>query len=213
MFEWFFRGGPIMWPLLLTSIISLSIVIERFLFFASEAKKRRPDVIEKIFAYVKTERFEQAIKEGLESEDFLANILAYGLTHRETSFSNAVTRVANRELKRYSRGLPILDVIVTLAPLLGLLGTVIGMISAFGLLGQRNLETPLVITGGIAQALIATACGLGIAIMALIPSYYLNTLVEQTRHEIEDVSTRLELLLIRLNRERLHENFASNVQI
>lgn len=211
MFEWFFRGGPIMWPLLLTSIISLGIVIERALFILSGTKKRHPEIIEKMFTYVKTERFEQAIKEGLECEDFLANILAYGLTHRETSFSNAVMRVANRELKRFSRGLSILDMIVTLAPLLGLLGTVLGMISAFGLLGQRTLETPLVITGGIAQALIATGCGLGIAIMALIPSHYFNILVEQIRHEIEDVSTRLELLLIKLNQEKSNENYVSNV--
>lgn len=211
MFEWFFLGGPIMWPLLLTSIISLGIVIERFSFILSATKKRHPEIVEKMFTYVKTERFEQAVKEGLESEDFLANILAYGLTHRETSFSNAVMRVANRELKRFSRGLSILDMIVTLAPLLGLLGTVLGMISAFGLLGQRALETPLVITGGIAQALIATGCGLGIAIMALIPSHYFNSLVEQTRHKIEDVSTRLELLLIKLNKEKSNENYVSNV--
>jgi biopolymer transport protein ExbB len=69
------------------------------------------------------------------------------------------------------------------------------MIHAFGLLGSKELEAPAVITGGIAQALIATACGLGIAIIALIPFNYLNARLEEARHEIEDATTHLELLL------------------
>ncbi len=104
-------------------------------------------------------------------------------------------QAANTELKRFSQGLPILDTVITLAPLLGLLGTVTGMIHAFGLLGSRELEGPTVITGGIAQALIATACGLGIAIIALIPFNYLNARLEEARHEIEDTVTHLELIL------------------
>ena len=209
MFQWFLRGGPVMWPILVTSIVSLAVVIERFQFVIREARKRRPDVVEKIFACAETGRFEQAVKEGQGCEDFLAKILVYGLRHREKSFSNALVRAANRELKRFNQGLSALDTIITLAPLLGLLGTVTGMIHAFGLLGQRALGAPVAITGGIAQALIATAWGLGIAIMALIPFNYFNALVEQTRHEIEDASTRLELLLIKS--EKTYENYLSGV--
>ena len=99
------------------------------------------------------------------------------------------------ELQRFSQGLPILDTAITLAPLLGLLGTVTGMIHAFGLLGSNELSGPTVITGGFAQALIATACGLGIAIIALIPFNYLNARLEEARHEIEDTVTHLELIL------------------
>jgi len=104
-------------------------------------------------------------------------------------------QAANTELQRFSQGLPILDTAITLAPLLGLLGTVTGMIHAFGLLGSSELSGPTVITGGIAQALIATACGLGIAIIALIPFNYLNARLEEARHEIEDTVTHLELIL------------------
>jgi len=82
-----------------------------------------------------------------------------------------------------------------LSPLLGLLGTVTGMIHAFSLLGGSELDAPAAITGGIAEALIATAFGLGVAIIALIPYNYLNSKVEEARHEIEDASTHLELLL------------------
>ena len=89
-----------------------------------------------------------------------------------------------------------LDTVITLAPLLGLLGW-LRHDSSFGLLGAAELSAPTVITGGIAEALIATAAGLGIAIVALIPFNYLNARLEDARHEIEDASTRLELQLLR----------------
>ena len=127
----------------------------------------------------------------------MARILVYGLSKRAESFSNALLQAANQELKQFNKGLPVLDTAITVAPLLGLLGTVTGMIHTFGLLGNSELGAPVAITGGIAQALIATACGLIIAIMALIPFNYFNSHVEQVRHEIEDNSTRLELLLIK----------------
>ena len=95
-----------------------------------------------------------------------------------------------------------LDTIITLAPLLGLFGTVTGMINAFGLLGNAGLEAPTVITGGIAEALIATAFGLIIAIMALIPFNYLTSMLEEARHDIEDSATHLELLLLKRTTSR-----------
>jgi biopolymer transport protein ExbB len=98
-------------------------------------------------------------------------------------------------LKRFSRGLSVLDTAIILAPLLGLLGTVTGLIRSFRLLGTQELTSPTAITGGIAEALIATACGLSIAIMALIPFNYLNARLEEARHDIEDSTTQLELLL------------------
>jgi biopolymer transport protein ExbB len=84
---------------------------------------------------------------------------------------------------------------VTMAPLLGLLGTVTGMMGSFGMLGGAELSAPSQITGGIAEALIATAFGLGIAITALIPMNYLHQQAEKAKHEIEDASTHLEILM------------------
>ncbi len=197
MFHIFQKGGPIMWPLLVTSIVALTVVIERFIFIARERSKRSPERVGKILEYAEQGDIESAIQAGHGSEDFVARTLVYGLTQREKSFSNALFRAANQELKRFNQGLSLLDTIVTLAPLLGLLGTVTGMIRSFGLLGGRELEAPAVITGGIAEALIATAFGLAIAIIALIPFNYLNTRLEEARHEIEDASTHLELILMK----------------
>ncbi len=197
MFELLVRGGPIMWPLLLTSVTAMTVVFERIFFMIGEKSRRDPTTVEKILGYVEQGNVGEAIRMGASSRDFVARTLHYGLTHLEGSYSNALLRQAGKELKRFSQGLPTLDTIITLAPLLGLLGTVTGMVRAFGLLGKRELEAPAVITGGIAEALIATGFGLGIAIVALIPFNYLGARVEEARHEIEDASTHLELLLMK----------------
>ena len=186
-----------MWPILIASLAALTVVIERIIFLIREKRSRCPETVEKIFSEVEKEKIEEAIQRGKGSNDFVAVTLIYGLCHRQEAFANALLHAANKELKRFSRGLPVLDTVITLAPLLGLLGTVTGMIQAFGLLGGKELEAPTVITGGIAEALIATAYGLLTAIVALIPFNYLNARLEEARHEIEDATTHLELLLLK----------------
>ena len=202
MLTLFQKGGPVMWPLLLASMISLGVVFERILFIIRERRSRRPQAIEKILTDAEQGNIHDAIKEE-DSPDFVVRVLVYGLRHREKAFSNALLQAANQELKRFSQGLTVLDTTITLAPLLGLLGTVTGMIHAFGLLGKQELSSPTVITGGIAEALIATAFGLGIAILALIPFNYLNARLEDARHEIEDACTHLELILRKPDRRMI----------
>jgi biopolymer transport protein ExbB len=169
--------------------------LERLFFIIRERAQRKPELVEKILERVEHHDLDGAIKIGGDNKDFVARVLTFALAHRAESFSSAVLRAANLELKKFNRGLAVLDTIVTLAPLLGLLGTVTGMIHAFGLLGGRELDAPEAITGGIAQALIATAFGLSIAITALIPLNYLNARLEEARHDIEDAATQLELHL------------------
>lgn len=197
MFHLFLRGGPVMWPILVASLAALTVIIERIAFLIREKRSRYPETVGKIFSEVEQGKIEKAIQAGEGCNDFIAVTLVYGLRHRHKAFSNALLQAANKELKRFNRGLPVLDTIITLAPLLGLFGTVIGMIQAFGLLGGRELDAPTVITGGIAEALIATAYGLITAIVALIPFNYLNARLEEARHEIEDATTHLELLLLK----------------
>lgn len=195
MIRLFLKGGPIMWPLLITSIVALATVIERIFFRVREKFRRDPDVVENIFSQVEKGNINAAIQAGQGSNDFVARIVVYALTHRAKSLSNAYLKAANQELQRFNRGLPILDTIITLAPLLGLLGTVTGLIHAFGLLGAQELGSPVAITGGIAEALIATAFGLAIAITALIPYNYLNARLEEARNVVQDAGSQLELLL------------------
>ena len=195
MIKIFLNGGPVMWPLLCCSIITVATVLERLFFILRERSRRKPELVDQILERVEHHDLDGAIKIGSDNRDYVARVLTFALAHRAESFSSAVLRAANLELKKFNGGLAVLDTIVTLAPLLGLLGTVTGMIHAFGLLGAQQLDAPEAITGGISQALLATAFGLGIAITALIPFNYLNARLEEARHDIEDAATQLELHL------------------
>jgi biopolymer transport protein ExbB len=184
-----------MWPLLLCSIVTLATVLERLFFIVREKSRRQPAIVEQILQQAERGDMDGAAKLGHGSDDFVARVLTFALDHRSESFANATLRAAGQELKRFNRGLAILDTMITLSPLLGLLGTITGMIHAFGLLGNQELAAPAAITGGIAQALLATAFGLGIAITALIPFNYLNSRLEEARHEIQDAASQLEMQL------------------
>src|SRR5690606_13679148 len=91
-------------------------------------------------------------------------------------------------------GLSVLDTAITAGPLLGLLGTVTGMMASFGEIGG-DLGAPTAITGGIAEALVATASGLAIAISCLLPYNFLNSMGEEIRREIEEMGNNLEVAL------------------
>ena len=195
MIEIFHKGGPIMWPLLALSVVVLSVVIERFLFILIERKNRDESLVGEILTQIEKGHLDQASRIGGESKDFVARAVTYALTHREKSFSEAMLRAANWELKRFHRGLTILDTAITLAPLLGLLGTVTGMIRSFDMLGGSELGATSAITGGIAEALIATAYGLGIAITGLLPFNYLNSREEEARLEMQDAASHIEIHL------------------
>jgi len=190
----FEKGGPIMWPLLLSSILALGTVLERLLFLARERLRRDPKALDRFFIAVRAGDNQEAIRIGKTSKFFVVRALGYAMGHREQSLESAILYAQAQELKRFSRGVAILDTVITLAPLLGLLGTVTGMMASFSLIGG-DLNSPGAITGGIAEALIATAFGLGIAITALLPFNFLNARMDDARHEIESASTQLELLV------------------
>lgn len=179
-----------MWPLLLTSMVALSVVLERLAFITREHFSRQPETVERMLSAIEQGDFNAARQLGAKSPDFIARTLLYALGHEDSL--NAVVRAAGRELQRYNRGLALLDTAITVAPLLGLLGTVTGMIRSFSLLGGSELGAPAAITGGIAEALIATAFGLGVAILALLPFNFLTAALERARHEVQDAASQLE---------------------
>jgi biopolymer transport protein ExbB len=193
--QMFLKGGPVMWPLLIVSMVTLTVVLERLWFIWQESRLRSEEDVEKFLAALEKKNETEAKQVGTKSTDFVVRVLHYALNHRKVSLSSAYLQAANRELTRFNRGLSVLDTVITLAPLLGLLGTVTGLIHSFGLLGNQELEAPTALTGGIAEALIATAFGLVIAVTALLPFNYLNARVEQARQELEDTGTQLELIL------------------
>lgn len=199
--ELFKHGGYIMWPILLVSFLLITVAVERVLFIVRENARRSPETVEKMLEKVESGDVDGAVEIGKKSQDFVARIMVYALTHKEHSLGNAFTRAANQELQRFSQGLPTLDTCITAAPLLGLLGTVTGMMNTFGALSGGDIASAAgQITGGVAEALIATACGLAIAILGLLPYNYLNARMEEARHEVEDASNSLEIII---NKEKV----------
>ncbi|WP_404423279.1 MotA/TolQ/ExbB proton channel family protein [Nibricoccus sp. IMCC34717] len=193
--ELFHHGGPIMWPILIVSFVGLTVVVERVIFIFRESTSRQPEVVEKMLERVEARDIEGAVAIGKKSPDFVARILTYALTHKEASLHNAFIRASNNELKRFQQGVPVLDTVVTAAPLLGLLGTVTGMMRTFGNMTGDIAAAASGITGGVAEALIATAMGLAIAIIGLIPYNILNARSEEAKHQVADASNALELIL------------------
>lgn len=181
-----------MWPLLVVSILSMGAAIERIVFLANEQRNRDSKSVRRLLVAAQNGDLDQAAEIGKQSKYFVARTLAYALEHRETSLASSLLYANAREIKRFTRGIAILDTAITIAPLLGLLGTVTGMMHSFSLIGG-DLSAPGAITGGISEALIATAFGLGIAIVSLVPYNYLNNKIEQSRHDLETAGHQLEM--------------------
>ncbi len=196
----FSRGGPIMWPLLLTAVVAIVTVLERILWWSMVRLRRQGSRLSEVYSLLKHDQIEEAVKLARGTKDPVMKMIWWGLSHHETSLQNALQVAAGFELKQAGRGLAILDTIVTLGPLLGLLGTVTGIMNAFHFVGNEELAA-VKVSGGIAEALIATATGLALAIFALIPFNYFGRKVVNLQFDLETAATNVELLLQSRSRE------------
>jgi biopolymer transport protein ExbB len=199
MINLFIKGGPIMYPLLICSIIALTVIIERAIFWIGEDYRRDQALVNEVLSLAEQGNWEKVRARIGNSKDFIIRILVAGILHREFSIAKAMETAASDELDRMRRYLPILDTIITVSPLLGIFGTVIGIILSFEMLGSAGIEEPQAVTAGIAQALITTASGLGIAILSLFPFNYFNSRVEKSATTIEKYATSLEIVYEKLN--------------
>jgi len=195
MLDYFYQGGPVMYPLLFCSLVSLTIIIERSIFWLREKRHRDTSSLDTFMHMVEKNDFDDAKRVAQDSKDFVIRVMVCGILHREFSLQDALRMSADEELDRMRRYLSILDTMITLSPLLGILGTVMGIINSFQMLGTLGVENPRMITVGIAQALITTAFGLIIAIFSLIPYNYFVTRVDKAALEVEQYGTNLEIIL------------------
>jgi Biopolymer transport proteins len=183
-----------MWPILIVSIVALTVVLERCIWWGGRWFRRDPKRIEKVFTAIENGDTAEASRLSRGSRDPVLRMLWNGLNHQHSSLEAALQVAAGIEIKRAGRFLVVMDTLVTLAPLLGLLGTITGLIKSFSFLGNEELAVQAV-TGGIAEALIATACGLGIAIFALIPFNFFTSRVSNLEFELQTAATNLEVML------------------
>ena len=186
------KGGPVMIPLAACSVVALAVILERAWTWRGLAHRADPEAV---LARAAGGHWDEACRLGEASRSPAARVLAAGIRHRNPAATLAMESTARSETARLKRFLPVLDTIITLSPLLGLLGTVTGMIAAFGIMATPGIEEPTAITGGVAEALIATAAGLSIAIATLVPYNYFLGRAERVLDEIEGQGTRLELVI------------------
>ena len=183
-----------MYPLLACSLVSLTVIVERGLFWVQEKRRTDDLLINEVLELARLRKHQEIKTKVPGAADHAMKVLVCGLVHKEYSLSKAMEMAAMEQIKLMSRYLPVLDTIITAAPLLGILGTVIGIIHSFDMLGTAGIQDPQAVTSGIAQALITTAAGLVIAILTLFPYNYFTSKVERAGARIEKYATSLEIV-------------------
>lgn len=187
-----------MWPLLFCSIAVLTVIIERILFWFNLVSKRDRKLMDTTLTLAETGQWNAIKEETANSHDHIVHMLIIGILHRDYDMGCAMEAEANVILQRMNRFMGVLDTMITVAPLLGIFGTVLGIISSFEVLGSSGIADPKLVTSGIAQALITTATGLGIAIFAVIPYNYFNSRIAHATHVMEKYATSLEVVYKKL---------------
>jgi biopolymer transport protein ExbB len=186
-------GGAMVYPLLLLAIIALMLTIDKVFVYWRYARfpQQLYDLVETFgFAWTELEQQLKAVRIGNYYGRFIRVIFdnrgkpAWWVESRAADEAQVIE-------KMFGRGLWVLETIVTAAPLLGLLGTIVGMMNSFKLISGDNLVDPAGVTGGVAQALIATALGLLIALIALFAFNFFSKLQAATIDELERIGTRL----------------------
>ncbi len=194
MLELLNNGGPVMYALLACSIIALTVILERSFFWIGVRMNYDQDLVDQVLELCQKGDWNTIKEKTVGSKNYVIKILITGILHREYSMIKAMESAAAEEVKRMRRFMGILDTMITVAPLLGIFGTVLGIITSFDMLGSAGLEHPEAVTAGIAQALITTASGLGIAIFTVFPFNYLNSRIEHAVLVIEKYATSLEIV-------------------
>jgi biopolymer transport protein ExbB len=192
----FLAGGPVMWPILIAAIVAVAVIGERTFWWWRESRKREPQKLERLFAAIENGDFRQASEVSRGSSDPVVRMIWHGMNHFHSSLQGALQVSAGVEIQKAGRFLTVMDTLITLGPLLGLLGTVSGIFRTFMSLGDATVEGATgQITGGIGEALIATMCGLAIAIFALIPYNYFTRKLAQLEFELQSAATNVEVMV------------------
>lgn len=201
MWDMIQKGGPVMYLIISLSIIAFGIVIERIYNF-NRARIDAQKFMDEIIKHLKRNKIIEAIEMCNQTPGPIAHIIKAGILKHDRSkpeIKEAIDEAAQLEIPRLEKHLPIIATIAHIAPLLGLLGTVSGMIKAFQIIQQKALAmvpvNPGDLSGGIWEALLATLAGLAVAIPTYVAYNYLMNQVDNLVYEMERSATDLVNLL------------------
>lgn len=210
--ETFILGGWVMWPIVATFFLALCCILDRLVWWLWLRRRLRPVLQQQAREALGTGDFAAAWKltEGA-SDPYLRN-LREGMAHANTSMLAAMQLDATELIDKSEARMWVISTLITLAPLLGLFGTVVGIMGSFSFVGDDDLAASKV-SGGIAEALIATAAGIGIAIFCLLPYNFFRKRVAVLRGSLERWINHSELLA-QSAREHGHdiEGFAAGLR-
>ncbi len=201
LWQIFVNGGPVMWPLLACSLVVSIVIAERIWFWLALARHRDRHLLDEVLTIAEGGDWQLIRQRTKGCEDHVIRMVNVGIIHRDYDMVKAMEAQAQDTLNKMNKGMAILDTMITVAPLLGIFGTVLGIISSFKMLGVGGISDPKLVTAGIAQALITTAAGLGISIFTVFPYNYFRSRLEQSAYVMEKYATSLEVVY-----EKLGEN-------
>ncbi|NLY51421.1 MAG: MotA/TolQ/ExbB proton channel family protein [Firmicutes bacterium] len=194
MLDLIIRGGPVMIPLLLCSVLMVAVSLERLVYLL-RCRVDTEDLMDDIKLALQQGKILEAIQIAKKTRGPVAAVLAAGIAHYDKDkqfIRERLEEVAYEEVFRMERRLGLLDAIITAAPLLGLLGTVTGIINSFQVISAvGGLDDTLALSTGIAEALITTATGLVIAIPGTLIYSYLSGLIDRLVVDINKRSSEL----------------------
>ncbi len=193
MWEIILAGGPVMWPIILCSIAAAAIMLERLWTLRRERIIPR-ELTDRVWKLVESRTLNERHIEALSRNSPLGRVLAAGLANYQQGrelMKEAIEDTGRHVVHELGRFLNTLGTIAAISPLLGLLGTVTGMIQAFNAITAAGVGDPRMLSGGIGQALITTAAGLIVAIPALIAYRYLRGVVDLLVVEMEKEAMKL----------------------
>ena len=189
-------GGPILWVLVIISIGAFAVVLERIVFFARNEKNVGSNFRDEILSLVANKKIDEAIALCDTKKSCVASAVKKflqkapkGIDVQDYEF--ILKEVTNQETSPYEKRLNLLASIISISPMLGLLGTVTGMIRAFTNISKYGAGDAAIVADGIAEALLTTAAGLMIAIPVIVVYNYLNRRLEKMENEIDDVVTNI----------------------
>ncbi|OPX26174.1 MAG: hypothetical protein B1H06_06030 [Candidatus Cloacimonas sp. 4484_143] len=204
MFEFLQKGGYLMIPIAICSVLSLAVIIEKLINLRAK-KIIVPEVKSVVNSLTSEDDINLALSVCDQHKGVLSNLMKMVLEHKGTSYlavRDELSDNGRQEVRVLEKGLMILETVAAVTPILGLLGTVVGMIKVFNVISVQGVGEASALSGGISEALISTAAGLTVGIPALIFYNYFSQKTEDLILDIENISNNLLKKIIDFRSEK-----------